>query len=349
MRTILLFIASALFMSNSLFAQTETANKKVVRDSVKKESVEKKDTVKKDSAVQEIIINDSWSRTSKTPVSKKRVKRANRHETNIGIGTKSVRIKEKSDTTIISFGNNELIISENGDNSRVYLKNKIRDLRERNFVGHWAGFEIGMASFKENLDGNGDGFMELSYPKSSAVNLNLIQGNFKLIGSKFGLVSGLGFSWYNFRFKDDITLIDTKDEDGRNITTQANIKEVYPNENSSVKKSKLTTCYLTLPLLLELQGNKKDMYISAGLIAGLRLGTHTKVKFNNGDKEKDFGDFNTLPYKLDATVRMGFNALSIWASYSLTPLFEKDRLFNNVNNKFENKTPIALGLSFNVF
>jgi hypothetical protein len=338
MRTIILFITAALLMSNSLSAQTETAKTKTKRDTSKKEVVK-----------QEIIINDSWSSTKKTPFKKRKPRKTRTRQTVIGIGNSSLRIREKSDTTFIGLGNHELIISERNGNSRVYLKNKRRERRRRSFVGHWTGFEIGIASFKEDMKDAPEGFMELTYPKTTAVNLNLLQGNFKLIGSRFGLVSGLGLSWYNFRFKDDITLIDIKNEAGKSITTQATIMDTYPKRKSGVKKSKLTICYLTVPLLLEVQGRNKDMYISAGLIGGLRIGSHTKIKFKDGGKEKDFGDFNLLPYKLDATVRMGFNIFSLWASYSLTPLFQKDKLYNNVENKYETKTPVAIGLSFNLF
>ncbi|MGB5989911.1 MAG: outer membrane beta-barrel protein [Marinifilaceae bacterium] len=363
MKNIALLITAILFMCNTITAQTQEI--KITKETVK---TVKADTVKKDSTKNEIVIKDSWSKT-KSKVDKKNEVKKNvglsspnklyypktrrdirkynkkgRH-TKIGIGNTSFSVTESTDTTIISLGGNELVILDKGFGSTIKVREKRYRQHNKKFRGHWTGFELGVASFAKN---NSNGFMELTYPKSSMVNINFLQGNIKLNGTKFGLVTGLGLSWYNFRFKDDFTMVDGKDTDGKPCTTQKAIKEVYP-DMGSVKKSKLTVSYLTIPLLVEMQTNKRNTYFSAGIIAGVRLGSHTKVKFSDGHKEKDFGDFYLLPCKLDATARIGYKGITIWASYSLTNLFQKDKLYDNVNNKYINKTPIALGFSFNIF
>lgn len=326
---------AALLMSNTLYAQTEVEEPNVKKDSTKKE----------------IIIRDAWSKEKKSPKKKKTTsfERSNRynHETNIGVGKTKLVIKEGQDTTIIGLGNHELIITETNNRSNVRWENKRRRNRHSYFAGHWTGFEIGVATFKEKSSD----FMELTYPKTSAVNINVLQYNIPLIGHRFGLVTGLGLSWYNFRFKEDITMIETvgtaKDGAGlvgKKYTTQEDIKEIYgPDEK--VKKSKLTMSYITVPLLLELQSSNRRSYIAAGVIGGLKLGAHTKIKFNDGDKEKDFDDFYLSPFKADATLRFGVGVFRLWATYSLVPLFEEDKLYDNENKEFTNKTPIAFGIS----
>ena len=335
MRTIVIFLMAALLMSNTLYAQTEVEEPNVKKDSTKKE----------------IIIRDAWSKEKKSPKKKKTTsfERSNRynHETNIGVGKTKLVIKEGQDTTIIGLGNHELIITESNNRSNVRWENKRRRNRHSYFAGHWTGFEIGVATFKEKSSD----FMELTYPKTSAVNINVLQYNIPLIGHRFGLVTGLGLSWYNFRFKEDITMIETVGIDASNpltfkkkYTTQIDIESAYKTDER-VKKSKLTMSYITVPLLLELQSSNRRSYIAAGVIGGLKLGAHTKIKFNDGDKEKDFDDFYLSPFKADATVRFGVGIFRLWATYSLIPLFEDDKLYDNANNEYTNKTPIAFGIS----
>lgn len=335
MKTIVLFITAALLMSTTLSAQTEVNNTKVKKDSTKKE----------------IVIKDAWSKKKKAPIKKKTYNNYRNtsnynHETNIGLGKTKLSIREGKDTTIIGIGNHELIISESRHRSNVRWKRKSYD-NNSPFVGHWTGFELGIATFKEHTSD----FMELTYPKSSAVNINILQYNIPLIGKRFGFVTGLGLSWYNFRFKENVTMQETVGVDANNpltfrkkYTTQANISDIYKTDEK-VKKSKLTMSYLTIPLLFELQSDNRNAYVAAGIIGGVKLGAHTKIKFNDGDKEKDFDDFYLLPYKADATLRFGIGAFKLWATYSLVPLFEDDKLYDNKNDEYVNKTPIAIGFS----
>lgn len=328
MKRIIITSISALLISHSIMAQEEVGKLKKVQ----------KDTVQK-----EIIIKDSWSTSKKDPNIKKNKSTQNKNtsSTKIGVGNAKLRIIENRDTTIIGLGNNELIISDDSyGNYDFDIKSKSN---RRNFRGHWTGFELGVASFVEKSDN----FMELSYPKSSAVNINLLQYNIPIASNRFGIVTGMGLSWYNFRFKNKVTLVE-KTIDNKSYTTQVDIDERY-TRNENIKKSKLTVSYLTIPILFELQSTNKKTYIAAGVIGGLKLGSHTKIKFSDGDKEKDFDDFYIRPYKADATIRLGLGICRVWGTYSLIPLFEKNKLYDSINKKYVTKTPIAIGLSFQIF
>lgn len=344
MKRIAILILFSMVISSFSFAQ------KTAKDTTKKETTNKIQKAVKDTTKKEIIINDGWSSTKKKPTVKKRYTRNNNntrksysHQTNIGVGNTKLRIKENRDTTIIGLGNKELIISDSRNGISYYDLNIRNKNRKRNFRGHWTGFEIGIASFEEKTDG----FMELTYPKSSAVNINFLQYNISIAGKNFGMVTGMGLSWYNFRFKDKVTMQEVTVDD-KSYTTQVNIADRY-NTEDNIKKSKLTMSYLTVPILFELQSNNKKTYVAVGVIGGVKLGSHTKIKFKDNDKEKDYDDFYIRPFKADATVRLGLGICRIWGTYSLTPLFEKDKLYDNVNNEFITKTPIAVGLSFNIF
>ena len=353
MKRIAILILTTMLISSMSFAQ------KVAKDTTKKVSTDTICKTVKDTTKKEIVIKDGWSSTKKKPTTKrtyynkrktysgyyknKKTRKNYSHQTNIGVGNAKLRIKENRDTTIIGLGNKELIISDSR-NGRSYYNLNIRNKdRKSHFRGHWTGFEIGIASFKEQTDG----FMELTYPKSSAVNINFLQYNIPIAGNNFGMVTGMGLSWYNFRFKDKVTMEEITVE-GKSYTTQVNIADRYNNDDN-IKKSKLTMSYLTVPVLFELQSNNRRTYIAVGVIGGVKLGSHTKIKFKDNDKEKDYDDFYIRPFKADATVRLGLGICKIWGTYSLTPLFEKDKLYDSANNEFVTKTPIAVGLSFNIF
>ena len=96
-------------------------------------------------------------------------------------------------------------------------------------------------------------------------------------------------------------------------------------------KSKLLVNYLRIPLLLEYQTNSKSkknsFHITAGVVAGLRISSHTKQVYKD-DKDKkyklkDKDDFHLSPLKYDASVRIGWGKFNLFATYSLNQLFKK--------------------------
>ena len=245
--------------------------------------------------------------------------------------------KNIKDTTVINIGKREVVISHGGKTNihfRSSRKNKYEYTKV--FKGHWSGFEIGINSFTDEdysmYSIYDQDFMELDQNKSIAVNLNFIQYDISLSKRKgnFGIVTGLGLSWYNFRFDRDITLIE--DENGK-------IQPEDLDGNWKVKKTKLTCSYITVPVLLEYQVPVSGyrLYCSAGIIGGLKLGSHTKVKYklNGSHKKKNHDDFNLRPYKLDASIKIGYRGLNLWGTYGLETLFEGD--------KAPGLTPYALG------
>ena len=218
-----------------------------------------------------------------------------------------------SDTTTIRIGSKNIEIVEDNNTTQIDI---VRDTswkdeqdihKKRNFNGHWAGFELGVNSFyNENYSSyGGNEFMELSYPKSIEVNLNFAEFNISLKKERIGIVTGMGWTIKNYKFDSPIT-IDNID----------GIIEPIDIESENLKKSKLTVSYLTVPLLMEFQipinGNSNQLYISGGVIGGINLGSHTKIKHKKS-KSKDHESFNINPFQYSATARIGLREhLYLW-------------------------------------
>ena len=165
-----------------------------------------------------------------------------------------------------------------------------------------------------------------------------------------GLITGLGFSWNNYRFTGPTFL--TPDS--------ASLKGYYmrniDGSNLSLRKTKLTAMYLTVPLIFEMQTNQprkiNRFHFAAGIVANIRLSTHTKIYFNEANKNyklydlstdqvlpityttpnsndrnivKNHNSFYLQPVKFDATVRFGYGIINLFATYSLNTMFQSGR------------------------
>ncbi len=240
--------------------------------------------------------------------------------------TKADSTIAKSDTTRIQIGKTEVLVIEDkseGGKTKVEINKVEKEKEPKNNKSskadliHWSGFELGVNTWI-NKDGNfgepsGHNYLELNEAKSLAINLNMFEKSVRIIGDNLQLVSGLGLSWNNYRFRKDITLYSDSSIIGAN----------YDEED--YRKNKLTVSYLTVPLLLEFNSSseaKKSFHVSAGVVGGLRLGSHTKqVKADGTKLPKIKDDFNMNPFRYDATVRIGFGNYTVFGSYALNSMF----------------------------
>jgi hypothetical protein len=253
---------------------------------------------------------------------------------------KIFELTEQPDSTSIRVGDKVITIVENDGNSTIHY-NHMNDswpAKSGRFRGHWAGFEWGINNFLDDdmtLSREGDEqFMDLNTDRSWNINLNFAQFSMGF-GSKYvGLVTGLGFEFNNYFF------------DGNNsIVEQDDYAVADTLDPSNLAKSKLTTSYLRVPLLIEVQFPRtvrsKRVHISTGIVVGLKLGSHTKVMYkddNGKDKDKNNDDFNISPFRYGLTTRIGFGSMSIFGDYYFTPMFIAD--------KGPSLHPFSVGLSF---
>ncbi len=253
------------------------------------------------------------------------------------VSTESVILSDtiKQDTTIVRIGKKDVTVIDHKDGTEIWWgkdKDKHRKDRSGKFNGHWEGIEFGFNGFSKPDYSlyNGNEFMSLNQGKSMEFNLNFYELNIGLAKSYVGLVSGMGLSFNSYRFENPYTLV-------KGIERTEPFLLTYDN----LSKTKLAVSYLNVPLLLEFQipvnQNEGRIFINAGLVGGVKLGSHTKVK--HGDiKDKDRSGFNLNSFKYAATARIGYKDISLFGSYSLAPLFQ--------TGKGPELTPFTIGISF---
>ncbi|MEY1640423.1 outer membrane beta-barrel protein [Tenuifilum osseticum] len=241
----------------------------------------------------------------------------------------------KGDTVVVRLGKKKMVIVDSKDKTVIEIPEKgkksdeIIEYREvKKFKGHWSGFELGINGFMDknhSMTQTGDiAWMDLKQARSWNTNINFTQYSIGFGTDKAGLVTGLGLEFNDYHFSNPITL---KVENGVTVVDSSYIQAGY-----KVEKTKVTMSHLTLPLLLEFQipmGEKRKdrIYISAGVIGGVRLGSHTKVVYDDGSlhKDKNRGDFNIATLRYGLTARMGYKGIRLFANYYPVQLFEKDK------------------------
>lgn len=248
------------------------------------------------------------------------------------------------DTTHIRIGRKTFKVIEGSNGTYVRVdKDYNRPKWSGRFNPHWAGLEVGVNVIAESDYSIYNGteyeqygeFIDLNPGKSLSWNLNLMEFAFKNERKTFGVVTGLGFSFTDYTFNDPITL---EKQDGYGMVVPVSIIK----EGTSVKKSKLHVNYITAPLMLEiktpLRMGSSRLYIGGGVIGSLYLGSHTKFKYHNKDKEKYKGGLHINQWKYEVTGRIGFGDFCVFANYSMTPLFK--------NGKGPEVYPLMIGISF---
>ncbi len=242
---------------------------------------------------------------------------------------------EAVDTSIVRIGKKDIkVIDHDGGTEIIWGKDKHKKDRSGKFEGHWEGIELGFNAFDKTdysmYAPSDNDFMSLNQGKSMEFDFNFYELNIGLVKSYVGLVSGMGLSFNNYRFENPYTLVK-----GVNRTEPL----LLPEDNLS--KTKLAVSYLNVPVLLEFQipvnHNEGRLFVNAGVIGGVKIGSHTKVKQGN-NKEKDRSGFNINSFKYAATARIGYKDVCLFANYSLTPLFE--------SGKGPELTPFTIGISF---
>jgi hypothetical protein len=239
---------------------------------------------------------------------------------------KMVEVYEHPDSTHIRVGNKEISIVENNNKADIHI-GRVKEHDHRGyekFRGHWTGIELGINNFLDEdftLSREGDAaYMDLNTGRSTAVNLNFAQYSLGFGTSYFGAVTGLGLEFNNYFFDNNNTIAEIDDQ----------VVEV-PLDGANLSKSKLTTTFLRIPLIFEGQfphtNRGKRVFVSAGVISGIKLGSHTKVVYDNDgkDKSKDKDDFNINPFRWGLTARIGFGCISIYSDYYFTPMFVRDK------------------------
>jgi len=246
----------------------------------------------------------------------------------IKIGKKGIAITEDpSGTSVKVIELDTSAVEENAKGKEEKSQESDEKPHRVKMNGHWSGFGFGLNNFVDkdfSLSRTPENqFMDLNTGRSWNINLNLFEQSFGFGTDRFGLVTGLGFAFNNYFFDGNNSI--TVDSLGNTVSLN------YTSQGIDLEKSKLATTYLNIPLLLEYQfpgpSKSKRLYVSAGILGGMKLGSHTKVVYRQDGKQKDKirSDFNLSPLRYAYTARVGYKSLQVYANYYPTPLFEKNK------------------------
>ena len=256
----------------------------------------------------------------------------------------NVEVSEDEDSVSIKVGNRTVNVDNEGNVEYTRCEGK-------RFNGHWAGVDIGFNGYATpdfNMDFPREyEYLDLRMEKSIGVNINIFEQNipFSKHNQHWGLITGLGLAFNDYRFARQTQLsMDSSELTG------------YIYEGISIRKSKLSVFYLSLPLMLEYQTNgchrKNSFHISAGVVLSARLRSHTKIYFDELNAEftatqynpetgnyeevfyavspqeskvRDYDDWFLQPFKADMTVRVGWGVINLFATTSLNTLFRENK------------------------
>ncbi len=221
------------------------------------------------------------------------------------------------DSVRVNIGQRDYVISDDG------VKIKKHDKKPK-FNGHWAGFGLsvnGLLNQDHMIDyPEGAPYLDINYNKSSGVSLNFFEQNVNLYDQHLGLVTGLGVTWNNYRFAEDVILTDDGKLDGY-------FGEIE-NPDLSYQKSKLMVASLRIPLLLEYQTNGKmkanSFHIGAGAVGSVRMWSHTKNEINDS-KTKNKGDFYINPFIVQGMATIGWGFINLYGTYSFSEMFRNEK------------------------
>ena len=192
------------------------------------------------------------------------------------------------------------------------------------FSGHWAGIDFGFNTFiNPDYTGYQIEFMKNDIIRSNSFYLNLIQQSIGLQRNRnnFGLVTGLGIQMQYYRLDDNITIEKTAEE------------VIIPKEfnYSEKQKSKLYIYSVTLPVLAEIQipvnNYRNRLYFSSGIYISYRIGSYTTIKYRTEEKQKlkTISDYSLQNFKYGIMARTGYRWINFFATYELTPFFQKEK------------------------
>lgn len=217
---------------------------------------------------------------------------------------------------------------------------KLKELRRerRNTFTYWSGLDLGLNNWV-NADGSfeldsAESFMELETGGSRFVAINFMEQKIEFGSHHAGLLTGLGLEWCNYLLANNVALGYDNDS-----TYAVEVNEPH------YKKNKLRQTGLRMPLMLEFNtkraplpareevlagtgvsyDRKHNVHVAMGVIGSWYFDTMYKQKYSqDGEtvKQRSGGSYNLLPYRLAASVRIGYGGLNLFAEYALTPLFE---------------------------
>lgn len=231
-------------------------------------------------------------------------------------------------------------VPENGDKPLAQLSPmKIRNRAARPDVPGTFLIDIGWNMLQSNPE-----TFEASLIGSRTVNMYYYY-DMPIGNSNFVFMPGIGVGLNKFKFDDDVTLTQGLDADGNTLVEVTALDETW-----DIKKSQLVANYLDIPIEFRFYANpddkKRSFNVSVGGRAGIRFGSHTKLKYEADDeniKTKVKKDFGLNRFRYGVTGRIGIGGFNLFYYQSLSEMFDGGPAGT------EKMTNITVGLSFTGF
>jgi hypothetical protein len=240
------------------------------------------------------------------------------------------RISKDGDTTRLQIKigkkkRNLIIVEDKEKDEDASANTSVSKRSRRRMKPVWGGFSMGVQGITTpNMSFDHAApykFLNTNVGKSWFFDLNLPEIDGHIIRNKLAITAGLGFSWNNIHFEGNNFLAPNTDTLSAITSTDA------------LSKNKLYTFDITAPLLIKFApGNarraKKGFHFAAGAIVhyvtSTTVVTETSSRgYKNRAELED--DFNINPFRVDATVRIGYDRIKLFANYSLTPFFNSSK------------------------
>lgn len=149
---------------------------------------------------------------------------------------------------------------------------------------------------------------------------------------------GVGVSMQDFSFENTRVNVQRENTGDPAAITFTEIPDI------SGRKSKINVTYLNAHFVPTLSlGRGNGFRVGFGVYGGYRIGSHTKMKFDdtNGEKQKDKikDSFHINPFKYGFRGQVGWDFFDLFFNYDLTEFFDED-----VNAP--RLTPVTFGVIF---
>lgn len=245
------------------------------------------------------------------------------------------------DTTIVRLGKHRLKVVERVGKDEILLEKQLEDTDEwetkerfvpsiagedsdwtkKHRLTHWSGVSVGINGFvgpNHSLDlPTESSEMTLDYSKSYTFSINFPEIKFRIIKDYMGIYTGLGIQFNSYRLRQNTLL------------TFGNEVTQITDTTHSYDRNTLQATYLRIPLMLEFNTSDKPMrtfHVAVGVVGGFRIASTyvQKYKENGIDYKVNTGGIPNLNlFSGEAMARVGYGPFVVYASYWLTPLFDK--------------------------
>eukprot|EP01034_Spumella_vulgaris_P041564 gene41564-51484_t len=233
--------------------------------------------------------------------------------------------KNQNDTTKLRLGHKKMWIFNDG------IKPGQGGRLPNNLV--WMGLDVGINGWaapggKAQIQGDYS-FMELDYGRSWKFAWNLFEVRAPLNKKKTAtFVTGAGFEWNNYSFKQKIALREANDYGAVGANDYVFVNAADPSV--TYKRTRLQNSWFNIPLLFNFRTirtpeHKQQFNFTFGVVGGVRMGASQREVFiDEGNRAREIrrDDFMLERFRATATVRVRYSYLSLFGTYTFTPMFK---------------------------